>query len=245
MRAILWTNGWVGPSRGSGHENRISLPLPAIKPKTPRSTSTYNIEVNFHITHAPAPTQPSTDSAQHKLSLPPNFTFKNVWTKFTSQFKSHMFLCGSSEQDVVYCSGPMQPLHIWHTSLLCSPTKLTTMAIEEPAKDSWPSLPQWTAHVTQHQFGNQPHCTENTIRTLQQTPSFSIPETNCLVLFRDIIAVYCDSCAKHVNSLLVRAKKFSLGGWKGGGMALRMYRIYLLFQKLCYDNNNVISATVT
>jgi len=155
MPAIHWTNGWVGPSRGSGHVNRISLPLPAIKPKTLRSSSTYNIEVNFHITQAPAPTQPSTDSAQHKQSLPPNFIFKNVWTKVTiSQFKSHMFLCGSSEQDVVYCSDPMQPLHIWHTWLLCSPTKLTTMAIEEPATDSWPSLPHWTAHVTQHQFRN-------------------------------------------------------------------------------------------
>jgi hypothetical protein len=123
MPAIPWTNGWVSPSRRSGHwEQNISASA-GNQTKTPRSSSTYNIEVSFHITHAPAPTQQSTNSAQHKQSLPPNFIFKNVWTNvITSQFMSHMLLCGSSEQDVVYCSDPLQPLHIWHTSLLCSPT---------------------------------------------------------------------------------------------------------------------------
>jgi len=139
VRCLLSTEqtaGWA-PVGGLDTENRISLPLPAIIPKTPRSPSPYNIEASFHITHAPVPTQSSTDSARPKQSLPPNFIFINVWTKaITSQLRSHMFLCGSSEQGVEYCSDPMQPLHIWHTSLLCSPTKLTIMAIEEPATDS-------------------------------------------------------------------------------------------------------------
>ena len=138
---------------GLDTQNRTSLPLAVIKPSSP-----YNIEVSLHITHAPAPTKPSTDSAEPKHSLPQNFIFINVWTKLiTSQLRSHMSLRGSSEQEVVYCSDPLQPVHIWHTSLLCylHPTlKLTIMAIEEPATDCWPPPTQWTGHVLQHQFGS-------------------------------------------------------------------------------------------
>lgn len=122
MPAIHWTNGWVGPSRGSGHWEESISASAANQTKTPRSSSPYNIEVSFHTTHAPVPTQPSTDSAQPKQSLPQDFIFKNVWTKvITSLFRSHVFLCGSTEQDLEHCSDPLQPLHIWHTSLLCSP----------------------------------------------------------------------------------------------------------------------------
>ena len=159
MPAIHWTNGWVGPSRGSGHWEQNNSTSAGNQTKTPRSPVRTISRLSFHTTQAPAPTQPSIDSAQPKQSLPPNFIFKNVWPKvITSQFRSHVFLCGSSEQDVEYCSDPLQPLHIWQTSLLCPPPhhhhKLAIMSIEEPGTDSWLSLPQWTGHVMQHQFGN-------------------------------------------------------------------------------------------
>ena len=156
MPAIHWTNGWVGPSRGSGHWNQNISASAGNQTKTPRSSSPYNIEVSFHIIHAPVPTQPSTDSAQHKQSLPPNFIFKNFWTKFiTSQFRSHMFLCGSSEQDVVNCSDPPQPLHIWHTSLLPPPLSQTENNSHRTASNGQLTITATiTWHVTQHQFGN-------------------------------------------------------------------------------------------
>jgi hypothetical protein len=38
------------------------------------------------------------------------------------------------------------------------------------------------------------------IRTAQKTYCVSITNTKQLTLFRDIIAVYCDNCTKHINT---------------------------------------------
>lgn len=93
----------------------------------------------------------------------------------------------------------------------------------------------------QHQSGNnteqktQSHLTRNTKRLHNRDQLLSVVQGHYRCLLRQSHETYKQIIGAHPDVFI---------GWVGGGLTLRIYRIYHLFQKLYYDNN-LISATLT